>query len=83
MRTIGQLRVLKIKLNTLSRSACQLGRKQEHFRWIGKLTLQLLREWRLIVFGKTFVVNFGAKILGQLDNLSYARDNKCNSEYGR
>lgn len=35
------------------------------------------------VFGKTFVVNFGAKILGQLDNLSYARDNKCNSEYGR
>ena len=55
----------EIKLNTLSRSVCQLGRKQEHSRWIRKLTLQLLREWRLIVFGKTFVVNFGAKILGQ------------------
>ena len=55
-------------MNTFSKNVRQLGRKQEHFRRIRKLKLQLLRVNANSVWKNFSVVNANAKILGQSDN---------------
>ena len=70
-------------MNTFSKNVRQLGRKQEHFRRIRKLKLQLLRVNAISVWKNFSVVKANAKNLGQSGNWSYVHDNKCNSEYKR
>ena len=70
-------------MNTVSKNVRQLGRKQEHFRRIRKLKLQLPRVNANSVWKNFSVVKANAKILGQSNNGSYVQDNKCNSGYKR